>query len=242
MAVKQETLDKREDDELNEMAHRALVSSSDKLPVASEVGKSAYEQLRNTERRFVDEYIVTDDAIGAYVLSSKMASGQRSNVLRVRALEIIRRPLVQAAIRERQEYLRQKSDITAEAIIGEVAKMAFSNMINYGKVAEDGSFALDLTTTTTDQFAAIQEITTEENESESDGGKRSYSKRSKIKLHSKNDALDKLMRRFGLYAPDRHEFSGPGGKPIKVAQLSVNATVNEAGDMYAAMLNEDMSD
>jgi hypothetical protein len=37
----------------------------------------------------------------------------------------------------------------------------------------------------------------------------------RVRLYDKIAALDKLMKHIGGYQPDRHEISGPGGKPIE---------------------------
>lgn len=43
----------------------------------------------------------------------------------------------------------------------------------------------------------------------------------KIKMHSKLDALDKLAKMLGYYAPEKHELTGPGGAPI-AAEVEVS--------------------
>ena len=52
----------------------------------------------------------------------------------------------------------------------------------------------------------------------------------KIKMHSKLQALDMLSKMLGYYAPERHEITGPGGKPI---ELDANVSPAEA---YQKML------
>lgn len=105
------------------------------------------------------------------------------------------------------ELAIERLSITKEAILGELAKIAFANMQDYMKVGEDGQPSLNFKDLTRDQAAALAEITVEEFvDGRSD--KRQV-RRVKFKLASKQDALVALGKHLGLFI-ERHEIGGPG--------------------------------
>ncbi len=100
-----------------------------------------------------------------------------------------------------------KLAITKEAVLGELAKIAFANMADYMKVGEDGQPSLNFKDLTRDQAAALTEITVEEfKDGRSD--KREV-RRVKFKLADKEKALVDLGKHLGLFI-ERHEVGGVG--------------------------------
>lgn len=100
-----------------------------------------------------------------------------------------------------------KLAITKEAVLGELAKLAFANMADYMKVGEDGQPTLNFNDLTRDQAAALVEITVEEfKDGRSD--KREV-RRVKFKLADKQKSLEALGKHLGLFI-ERHEVGGPG--------------------------------
>lgn len=100
-----------------------------------------------------------------------------------------------------------KLSITKEAVLGELAKLAFANMADYMKVGEDGQPTLNFKDLTRDQAAALVEITVEEfKDGRSD--KREV-RRVKFKLADKQKSLEALGKHLGLFI-DRVEMGGPG--------------------------------
>lgn len=100
-----------------------------------------------------------------------------------------------------------KLAITKEAVLGELAKLAFANMADYMRVGEDGQPTLNFKDLTRDQAAALVEITVEEfKDGRSD--KREV-RRVKFKLADKQKSLEALGKHLGLFI-DRVEVGGPG--------------------------------
>lgn len=101
----------------------------------------------------------------------------------------------------------EKLAITKEAILSELAKIAFANMQDYMKVGPDGSPTLNFKDLTRDQAAALVEITVEEFR---DGRTDSREvRRVKFKLGDKKGALVDLGKHFGMFI-ERHEIGDPG--------------------------------
>lgn len=100
-----------------------------------------------------------------------------------------------------------KLAITKEAILAELAKIAFANMQDYMKVGPDGAPTLNFKDLTRDQAAALVEITVEEFR---DGRTDSREvRRVKFKLGDKKGALVDLGKHFGMFI-ERHEVGEPG--------------------------------
>lgn len=198
---------------------------------------TAFGQLKIAEQTFVMAYLENSDDPRHAI--RKAYPGIQSNVENVRVLDMMRRPLVIAAIAEKQNERLQRFEITAENIIREVALVAFARMGDFAKVNEDGTMSLDLTGIPEDELserlAAVSEVTFDD--TLDDEGKV-VGRKTKFKLHPKNDGLDKLMKHFGLYAAEKREISGPGGAPIPIAAVTVQMTPEEARREYERMLDD----
>jgi phage terminase small subunit len=101
----------------------------------------------------------------------------------------------------------EKLAITKEAILSELAKLAFANMADYMTVDLDGDPTLNFKDLTRDQAAALTEVTVE---SFRDGRTDSRQvRRVKFKLADKRAALVDLGKHFGMFI-ERHEVGEPG--------------------------------
>ncbi len=90
-----------------------------------------------------------------------------------------------------------KSLKTAEDVIAELEKLAFSNMGDYVKFDKYGVEVTDSSKLTSEQLAAIQEVS--EVETTRGSGKRKTKRRYfKFKLHDKKGSLEILARKFNL--------------------------------------------
>jgi phage terminase small subunit len=158
--------------------------------------------LRNSRH----ERLAQERALGRTLTDAwEVASGKR-NV--ASASGVGRRPDVAARIAElraEQEAMRRKAiaeaaarfEVTAERVIGELAKIAFANLTDFVKIGQDGKPRTDFSTLTFDQGAALQILTVEETK----GGGRGLReiRRVKFKLGDKRLALIALGNHLGLF-------------------------------------------
>ncbi len=107
----------------------------------------------------------------------------------------------QARIKELTEAATKKAGIEAEDVIREIAKLAFSSLENFVTITDDGSAYVDLRRATSDQMAALTEITTD-TYVDGHGEAAREVKKVKIKIADKMRALEKLGLRFGLWKSD----------------------------------------
>lgn len=206
--------------------------------------RTAYDQLKPTERAFVDCFIATDDPFEAakaafpQLAAALKADGRTVSAVGARAMDYARRPLVQAAIAERMASHMNKWELTTEKVLAELAKIVYANLDDYVS-REGGELLVDFSAVTRDQMAAVAEITIEEY-TEGRGENAEKVKRTKFKLHDKLSGIDKAMKRLGLYAPERLEHSGPGGKPIQMVAGPLPITAEMSDEQAAKLYEQDL--
>lgn len=184
--------------------------------------RNAYDALSDRHRRFVDEYMIDLNGTAAAERAGYGKAGAKT-----RASELLARDDVKAAVSEKQAKLSQAAGVTAERVVSELAKLGFSNMLDYIEIGEDGQPYTDFSGLTRDQAAAIQEVVVEsrrdtsaasvgeELEPQEHGGalKRQQAEEGpailkvRFKLADKKGALEALGRHLGLFN-DRVEHSG----------------------------------
>lgn len=165
--------------------------------------------LTPKQQRFIKEYLIDLNATQAAIragYSEKTASqiGEQN----LRKLEI--QAAVNAAVAERSE----RTKITQDMVLQEIAKLSFSNMLDYITINKDGLAYVDLSQITRDQAAAIQEITVDEYVDGKGEDARDV-KKVKIKLADKRGSLELLGRHLKMFT-DKVERTGANGGPIDI--------------------------
>jgi phage terminase small subunit len=155
-------------------------------------------ELTDRQKLFCKEYIVDLNATQAAI-----RAGYSVKTATEMGYENLSKPhihdYVMSQVRERME----KVDITAEKVLYEIAKLAFSNIDDYMTVDEEGLAYVDLSKMTRDQAAAVTEITVDsyfdtELASGDDKGKRV--KKTKLKLADKKASLELLGKYLKLFS------------------------------------------
>lgn len=228
---------------VNDMANAVII---DAIAPAPEF-RTAYDQLKPTERAFVDAYLVTDEPVGAAfaafpdLAAAGMSDRRAVSAAGARALEFSRRPLIQAAIAEKMAAKAAEWDLRADKVVAEIAKIAYSNLDDYLSLTSDGEPYIDLSKVPRDKMAAVAEVTVEDYV-EGRGEDARDVKRVKFKLHPKLDALEKAMKYLGLYAPDKVDMRVAGTittTPAGPTAITHAQTTAEAAEAYARSLAED---
>lgn len=106
-------------------------------------------------------------------------------------------PQVAAEVERRYAAMREKYDVSYERVVEELARVAFSNLTDFGKLQPDGTIVIDLEHASAAELAAIGEIVVEQYV-EGSGEDAQKVKRVKIKTWNKLTALDQLMRHTGI--------------------------------------------
>ncbi len=157
--------------------------------------------LTDKQKRFCEEYIIDLNAKQAAIRSEYGNTPKHSGSAGVRLLN---NPQVQDYIAILAKKKSKKLELTADRVLKEIMKLAFSNMEDYSLVGKDGNPHLDLSNISRDQFAAVTELTSE---TYVEKGSKKTVKKAKIKLSDKTKNLELLGRHLKLFT-DKVEHGG----------------------------------
>jgi len=136
--------------------------------------------ITKQQQRFADEYII--DLNGT--LAAERA-GYSKKTAPQQAVRLLRNVKVQEAIQKALKKRQQRTQITADMVLNEYAKIAFSNIQDYAEWIANSVDFINSKQIERDKLAAVESV------SEGKDGL-------KIKLHSKLNALDALARHLGI--------------------------------------------
>lgn len=185
-------------------------------------------KLTAKQQRFVEEYLVDLNAAQAAI-----RAGYSEKTARSIAAENLTKPDIQEAIREGKKARSERTEITADRVLQELAKIGFADIrkaVRWGNTElrvvdgdEDseptpyhGLAVIDSSEIDDDTAAAIAEV------SEGRDG-------IKIKMHDKKGALVDIGRHLGMFK-DKLEHSGPDGGPIQARMAIEFVTAPEYPD------------
>jgi hypothetical protein len=145
-----------------------------------------YYRLSHQQQRFCDEYLTHFNAFKA-----ALTAGYSTNTASKGALLHV--PKIQLYLKHAMAKTANRLEITHDMILRELAKVAFANMGNY---YDEYACLKRLKDLTVDEKAAIAYYDFVEIQ---DGDGYRVGTQSKIKLHNKMSALDKIARHLGFY-------------------------------------------
>ncbi len=166
-------------------------------------------KLTPKQKRFVDEYLVDLNATAAARragYSEKTACEQGSRLLA--------NVKVQAAIQERQKKLQGKLEITQEAVLQELAAIAFANGTDFVTVTQAGLLAVKPTDEVAkEKLPAIAGI--------------KYNQLGiEIKLHDKVRALELLGKHLGVFGTSSHPAAAEENNIFDVIEQSTREEID----------------
>lgn len=174
--------------------------------------------LRNPKHeRFAQELAKGRHASHAYVLVGyKPSDGNAGKLVKK----------VQGRVLEITSKAAEKTDITVQRVLNELAKIGFANMQDFMRVGSDGDPYFDFSALTRDQAAAIQEITIEDFKDGRGEDARDV-RRVKFKLYDKRAALVDIGKHLGMFI-ERHEIGGVGEFQRYTDQELAERALNDA--------------
>lgn len=164
--------------------------------------------LTAKQRRFVDEYLIDLNATQAAI-----RAGYSEKTARAQGHRLLTDVDIASAVQEAQASRAERTEITQDAVLRELAKIGFANMQDYMRAGSDGDPYLDFSQLTRDQAAALAEVTVEDFKDGRGEDARDV-RRVKFKLADKRAALVDIGKHLGMFK-DRVEHSGPDGGPIQ---------------------------
>jgi phage terminase small subunit len=183
--------------------------------------------LTPKQAAFVREYLVDLNATQAAIRAGYSAKTAASI-----GDENLRKPAIAAAIKEAMDKRARRTEVTADRVVQELAKIGFSDirrLVSWETLTIDPDFAEDVDVTKEDQAhgGALQRarrhtlvhlVGSDELDEDSAASVAEISQTAhgvKVKLHDKRAALVDLGRHLGLFKPLKLEVAGPdGGDPF----------------------------
>lgn len=151
------------------------------------------ETLTPKQQRFVEEYLIDLNGTQAAV-----RAGYSEKTAEPQASRLLSNVKVAAAVARAQEMQSRRTQVTADKVIAELAKLGFSDMRDFASWGP-GGISLKQSDEMTDKDAAcvseVSETTTEH------GGSLRF------KLHDKKGALELLGKHLGVFV-DRVQHEG----------------------------------
>ncbi|MCY9733141.1 terminase small subunit [Paenibacillus alvei] len=141
--------------------------------------------LTAKQKAFVQEYLIDLNATQAAIRAGY--SVKSANRI---ANENMSKPDIQTAIHKAMDKRAQRTEITADRVLQELAKIGFANMADYAEWGPKGITLKGSTQLTADQAAAVSEVS--ETVTEAGGSVR-------FKLHNKIAALERIGKHLGMF-------------------------------------------
>jgi phage terminase small subunit len=164
-------------------------------------------KLTPKQKRFVDEYLIDLNATQAAI-----RAGYSEKTANVIGCENLMKPNIQSYIRERQQMMEKRTEITQDRVLKEYAKIAFLDPRNFFYENGKPKAITDLDGDTAAALAGMDVL----EEFEGFGEERTfigYTK--KYKIADKIKALDSIAKHLGMFT-DKVEQTVSGGVRITV--------------------------
>ena len=152
------------------------------------------DELTPKQRLFAQEYLVDLNATQAAI-----RAGYSRKTARKIGQENLTKPDIQAVVDEALEARAERTRVTADKVVTELAKLDFSDL---REVASWGSFGLtwkDSENLTGEAAACVQEINYKHEVRYDQNGYRVETGTMKMKLHDKKGALKMLGEHLGIF-------------------------------------------
>ena len=167
-------------------------------------------KLNQKQARFVQEYMVdlnaTQAAIRAgYSERTAYSQGQR----------LLKHVEVQAQLQKAMKKRAERTEITQDMVVKELAKIGFANLGDFMRVTSGGEPYYDLSDMTPEKSAALSEVTVEDF-TEGRGPDARDVRRIKLRLCDKRAALVDLGKHLGMFREGASDEDVPLPTTVKI--------------------------
>lgn len=181
-------------------------------------------ELTPKQRAFVREYLIDLNATQAAI-----RAGYSEDTARAIGAENLTKPDIASAIEAAMKSRAERTDITADRVLKELAKIGFADIRKAVKwqsamiTEEDNPDGGDIAVIKTVVTNTVQMVASDELDDETAAAIAEVSQNAtggvKIKLHDKRAALVDIGRHLGMFK-DRVEHTGKDGGPIEMREVS----------------------
>ncbi len=144
--------------------------------------------MTEKQKIFADEYLVDLNATRAYLVAYPRVKNE--NVAAVNGSKLLRNTKVALYIQERMQERQQRTEVTQDMVIRELAAIAFSNATDYVEIKRNGSSAM-VRIKATDMLSDEQ--------CRAIAGIKEGANGIEVKLNDKEKALELLGRHLGMW-------------------------------------------
>ncbi len=162
------------------------------------------EGLNEKQIRFIEAMLIEPDAKAAYIAAGYKARGSAAEA---NASRLLRNDKVKNALQAARNARAERTEITADKVLKELALIGFSNMADYAKWAGEGAYFYDSDDLTREQAAAVAEVSSKKTTRKTQNDDDVETVEIKLKLHDKKGALVDIGRHLGMFT-DKLEHSG----------------------------------
>ena len=166
-------------------------------------------KLTDKQKLFVKEYLIDMNATQAAI-----RAGYSEKSARQIGSETLSYPYIQDAVQKAMEERAGRVDITADMVLQELRKLAFSNMENYMDL-DGGRPTLNFNDLTSEQSAAITEVTIDTRHEYNDGEPVAEIEKVKFKLADKGINLERIGRHLKMFT-DKTDLHATGGLTVTI--------------------------
>jgi len=163
-------------------------------------GGGRVAKLTPKQKRFVDEYLIDLNATQAAI----RAGYSKKNADKI-GWELLGKTRIKAAIDKAIKAREERTKVTQDKVVKELAKLAFSNMKEFAEWGPDGIRFIESEELDDEAAACVAEIAQVNTKNGTN---------TKFKLHDKKGALELLGRHLGMFV-DKHELTGKDGGPVQ---------------------------
>lgn len=189
-------------------------------------------ELTIKQENFCQKYVECGNASEAYRHAFSYQK-MKDKTIWEKASRLIDKDKVATRVKELQEELKLKSDITKERVLSEFAKIGFSSIAYLHNTWIERKEFEELTA---DQKSAIKSISTRTRKAVLNEQQMEIEE-VKVELYDKLRALESINRMLGFDAPTKTEITGKDGRSLYLEPIKV-----EVIDSRDKVVNDDNSD
>lgn len=165
------------------------------------------EDLSPKQRLFCEEYLIDLNAT-----KSALRAGYSPRTAQEIGSENLSKPLIQSYIQELKSRRSEKTEITAQKVLNELAKIGFSNIQDYIK---EGFTIDEISKLEKDKASAIESVKIKQIYGDFPSTEVSF------KLHDKLSALEKIAKHIGFFSEDNKQKVSPIKQIFKIGDTEI---------------------
>ncbi len=152
--------------------------------------------LTAKQQAFVDEYLIDLNATQAAI-----RAGYSEHTAAEIGSENLKKPQIAAAIQAALEERADRTQVTQDRVIAELAAIAFSDLTDFASWSEDSVQLIESANLDPDKAKALKEVVATTQTFDGESGS-STTVRMQVRQHDKLKALELLGRHLGMFKKD----------------------------------------